>query len=62
MKYTSLHELVKTTCRENASRIFLHLPERAEGITFGELGQLTERLAQLLSAAGFINKSVSRSY
>jgi acyl-CoA synthetase (AMP-forming)/AMP-acid ligase II len=53
MKHRSLRELVETTCRENASRIFLHLPEQEGSITFGEMQRLTRELAFLLSAAGF---------
>jgi acyl-CoA synthetase (AMP-forming)/AMP-acid ligase II len=53
MRHRSLRELIETTCRENASRIFLHLPEQAESMTFGEMGRLTENLSHLLSAAGF---------
>jgi len=53
MGYRSLRELVETTCGENASRIFLHLPELAGSMTYGEMGRLTGDLARLLSAAGF---------
>ncbi len=53
MKHRSLRELVETTCRENASRIFLHLPEQAASMTFGEMGLLVKDLARLLSSAGF---------
>ncbi len=53
MKHRSLCELVETTCRENAGRIFLHLPEQAGSITFGEMRRRTRELAFVLSAAGF---------
>lgn len=53
MRDRSLRELVKTTCSENTSRIFLHLPEQAGSMTFGEMGRLTEGLGRLLSTAGF---------
>ncbi len=52
MRHRSLRELIETTCRENAFRLFLHLPEQAGSITFGEMGRLIEDLARLMSTAG----------
>lgn len=54
--HESLRELVQVSCRHNADRMFLHLPEPGSSVTFAEFGQATESLAQFLSRVGLRNQ------